>query len=197
MIEPTKANPEETTTIPLRKLRAAQQKHASTCGPAALRTLLSSFGISKTERSLSRLCRTSARYGTNPNDIIAGLKKLGFVTKTGMWGGKEKCWRNINYWINKRGLPVLVDWFSGTDGHYSVAVRIDRRCIWIADPAIYRKKERIRKIDWNDFFRMWFDFEGDYLQRLKDLNPRWWLVAYPAPLLKNKLRKIRKKIYKK
>lgn len=173
--------------IPVKQLKIVLQKESGLCGPAALRILLSYFNIYKTERLLARLCKTTHRSGTSPQMIIVALKKLGFEVKTGTWGSKERCWRTLNYWINYKNLPVLVDWFSKDDGHYSVAFRLTKNHIWLADPEPRKKQERTPKIEWNVFMRLWHDFEGDYPRRLKDFDKtRWWAVAIPAPLSKIK-----------
>lgn len=170
----------------IKKLRIVEQKRTGMCGPAALRILLSYFKIDKSEEYLARLCQSSQKRGTHPKKIATALKQLGFKTSSGTWGGKERCWKNLNYWVNKRNLPVLVDWFSKIVGHYSVVIGLDRKNIWLADPEFHEKQRRIRKFSWNDFFLWWFDFEGEYIKRLRDLEVRWWLVAYPAPLMKRK-----------
>jgi len=174
--------------IPPKKLKIVEQKQSSTCGPAALRILLSFFDIDKSETYLARLCRTTKRDGTHPWQLVTALKKIGFRTKSEKWG----TWEKLDYWINKRGLPVIVDWYSpaddlhDSDGHYSVAYRLSKTHIWLADPKEHLRKERRRKLSWDDFQRHWFDFEGNYIRRLKDMEVRWWLAAYPAPLSKIK-----------
>lgn len=179
-----KANAANTTkrVVPLKKLKIVEQKQSSTCGPAALRILLSYFGIDKSEAYLSRLCKTTEKFGTHPKMLVSALRKSGFKTKSGSWGNKKSCWKILSYWINKRELPVIVDWFSQTDGHYSVVIRLTKTRIWLADPEPRPKKERVRKLHWDDFFRVWFDFEGDYIRQSKDMEVRWWLAAYPVPL---------------
>ncbi|MDP2696395.1 MAG: cysteine peptidase family C39 domain-containing protein [bacterium] len=169
-----------------------EQRQPGMCGPAALRTLLSFFGVRRSEKYLARLCKATIRRGTHPDNIIAALEKMGFVVKTGTWGSEEYCWKLLNHWINKKGLPVLVDWFTTAggdsedtgDGHYSVAYKLNRRYIWLADPQFHRRKDRMRKLLWKSFIRVWFDFETDYIQKRTDMNVRWWLVTYPKPPLK-------------
>lgn len=168
----------------IKQLRIVEQKRTGMCGPAVLRMLLSYFSIDKSEEYLARLCRSSQKSGTHPKNIAKTLRKLGFQVRVSTWGSKKKCWENLNYWVNKRKLPVLVDWFSETVGHYSVVIGLNRKHIWLADPEFHEKRKRVRKFRWDDFFLWWFDFEGEYIRRLNDLEVRWRLIAYPAPLMK-------------
>ncbi len=169
-----------------KKIKFFEQRQSGMCGPAALRSLLYCHGVKKSEDELARLCHSSPKYGTTPEMMEAALAKLGFRTKTACWQSKEESWNALNHWINEMGLPVLVDWFSKVDGHYSVVWKLTQQHIWIADPEFHLKKDRARKMAWNDFFRAWFDFYGDYLTRKSDLFARWWLVAFRAPLSRMK-----------
>jgi len=72
-------------------------------------------------------------------------------------------------------MPVIVDWFSADEGHYSVVVHIDKRFAYLNDPEL----ARVRKIDVNTFERVWFDFESDYLRTPKDLILRRMIVICP------------------
>jgi len=146
------------------------QKEPWSCGPVALKIVLDYFKVKKTEKELIKLCETTPRWGTPPKKLVRVLKNLGFEVKYSEWGN----FRRLNYFINKKNLPVIISWFKEDDGHYSVVCRLEKEFIWLADPAI----GKIRKMPWKKFLRVWFDFEGDYLKRKKSLFLRWWLVAY-------------------
>ncbi|MEX0587411.1 MAG: C39 family peptidase [Patescibacteria group bacterium] len=48
------------------------------CGPASLKLYLSYLGRNLSERYLARLCKTTVEKGTDPVDIVATVRKLGF-----------------------------------------------------------------------------------------------------------------------
>jgi len=66
-----------------------------------------------------------------------------------------------------------VDWFSRgrndypdsevADGHYSVAIGLNDKFIYLNDPEI----GRIRKIKREDFMIVWFDFPGNVIKPSK------------------------------
>lgn len=167
----------------LATIKTYAQKTRFTCGPAALRTVLSCFNIEKDEQSLAKLCGTTSN-GTKPAMLKKALEKLGFQTKVGSGGRAQHAWKTLNYWVNEKKLPVIVDWFSisenGGDGHYSVVLALTKNEITIADPEFDEAKERMRKIPWLNFLRVWFDWKGDYLESPKNLIIRSWLVGFKA-----------------
>jgi len=81
--------------------------------------------------------------------------------------------KDIEKWLT-RGTPVIVNWFtrgrtdygdsSVADGHYSVIMGLDDSFIYLQDPEL----GAMRKIERNNFMRVWFDFKGEYLKP-KDL----------------------------
>ena len=72
-------------------------------------------------------------------------------------------------WLHKQ-VPVIVDWFTRgrgdypdseiADGHYSVVAGLDAEYILLMDPEI----GGVRRLARNDFLRVWFDFEGEYIK---------------------------------
>lgn len=147
-----------------------KQGRPAFCGPAALRILIDYFGIKKSESALARICKTTHKSGTHPWDLVSAVRGLGLETENGEIGN----WKLLNNYINKKKVPVFVDWFKIDDGHYSVVCGLNKRFIWIADPA----EGKIIRMLWRTFRRIWFDFEGDVLNKKRDLSLRWWLVAY-------------------
>ncbi len=65
---------------------------------------------------------------------------------------------DIKKFINKK-IPVIVDWFSGDEGHYSVIVGIGKDSIYLQDPEL----GHVRSMRLRTFKRVWFDFPGKYL----------------------------------
>ena len=56
----------------------SQQSNDDNCGPTALKVYLNYLGRNLSERYLARLCKTTAEKGTNPADLAAAARKLGF-----------------------------------------------------------------------------------------------------------------------
>lgn len=163
------------------RIKTYAQESSSTCGPAALRILLAYFGIEMGEKVLARLCKTTKK-GTKPEMLEYALQKLGFKTKSGNGGKAKDAWKILDYWVNKRNLPVLVDWFSplgnAWSGHYAVVVALTKDKIMLADPEFGEEKERIYEIAWPNFLIVWFDWKGDYVEDPKDIILRGWLVGW-------------------
>lgn len=120
------------------KIEPYKQKKAGFCGPAVLKIVFSFYGINKTEEELGKICGTSAEKGTN----ISGLKKAADFFGFKFFIKDLADFKDIQYFI-KRKTPVIVDWFSVDEGHYSVAIGFDNKNIYLADPEF----SETRKID--------------------------------------------------
>lgn len=129
------------------KLKAFKQTNPSTCGPACLKMVLNYYGIKKSEKELAKLANTSRDYGTKAKDLVRvgkffGLK--GFV--------KEFSEINdIKKYIDKK-IPVIVTWFSGWEGHFSVVFHIDKQNIYFKDPETASSV----KMSLHIFQKLWF-----------------------------------------
>ena len=143
---------------------------AGLCGPATLKMVLEYFGTKKSEKELTALCKSNPRRGTSAKQIVMGAKKLGFTAFYKDFSSIKE----IKKYIHKK-IPVIVDWFSGDDGHYSVAVGVDTKFIYLQDPDL----NKINKIDLETFQRIWFDFEGNKLQKKEDIFIRRIIVISP------------------
>ncbi|TSC88817.1 MAG: putative fusion protein (N:peptidase-C:desuccinylase) [Parcubacteria group bacterium Gr01-1014_3] len=150
------------------KIVPYEQSRAGFCGPAALRILLSYFGVLKSEKFLVGLCGATVSRGTRPDRLVRAAKRLGFKVRYDENGS----WKILNDYINQKRLPVLVDWFMVNDGHYSVVCGLDKKTIWLADPS----SGKIISMSWKVFRRVWFDFEGDFLPVKEKLSLRLWMV---------------------
>lgn len=139
--------------------------HKSYCGPASLKILLSYYGIEKTEKELARLCKTKNDLGTNDKGIKEAAEYLGFkvIIKN------NSSFKDMEAWL-KKDIPVIVNWFTRgradytdsdvADGHYSVVSGLDDKFIYLQDPEI----GKIRKLEREDFMKVWFDFKGKYIK---------------------------------
>ena len=143
---------------------------AGLCGPASLKMVLEYFGIDKSEKELAKLSKANPSKGTTAQNLVTAAKKLGFKAFYKDFSSITE----IKKYIDKK-IPVIVDWFSGDDGHYSVVADIDAKFIYLQDPDL----NRINKIDLATFQRVWFDFEVPMLRKPKDVFIRRLIVAQP------------------
>lgn len=143
--------------------------YADMCGPASLKIVLDYYGVDKTEKELAKMSGWKKGLGIDDKGIKQTAEKLGFkvIIKS------NSNFKDIQRWLD-REVPVIVNWFSRgrndypesetADGHYSVAVGLDDKFIYLQDP----ETGKMRKIKKDDFMRVWFDFKGSYLKP-KDL----------------------------
>ncbi len=127
----------------------------SCCGPASLKIVLAYYGIKKSEKELVKLTGCTIAKGVEAGGLVKAAKKLRLKAFY-----KDYCEiKTIKKYVINRKIPVIVDWFSGDDGHYSVVVDINKKNIFLQDPEI----GGIKKLDLETFKRVWFDFPGNQI----------------------------------
>lgn len=139
--------------------------HQSMCGPVSLKMVFDYYGIEKSEQEIAQLCGTTLDLGTDDRSIKKAAESLGFQVEV----KNESSFDNIKHWLDKK-VPVIVNWFTRRridypeedvpDGHYSVVVGLDDGFIYLQDPEI----GKLRKIERNDFMKVWFDFKGETIK---------------------------------
>lgn len=152
--------------------------HADMCGPASLKIVMDYYGVNKTEKELAELTKLVPGLGVNDKNIADAAKALGFKVEV----KNESSFADIEGWLNK-GVPVIVDWFTRgrqdyddsevADGHYSVVTGLDDEYIYLQDPEIGGE----RKIEREDFSKVWFDFTG-YRLKPEELIIRQLIAVY-------------------
>jgi len=151
------------------KVKAFKQR-TGFCGPASLKMVLDYFGIRKSERELAKLSGTTLARGVEGKNLLKAAEKLGLK---GFIKDFSKI-SDIKKYVQKKKIPVIIDWFSKDEGHYSVVVSIDKKNIYLQDPEI----DRIRKLDIETFKRIWFDFPGKFLRSKKDIIIRRLIIIH-------------------
>ena len=106
------------------KLKPFEQKPGY-CGPASLKAVLSYFGVEKGEMSLVRLSKCSKDKGVEAENLLRAAKKLGFKGFIKDYSD----FKDVKKFLKKK-IPVIVDWFSVDEGHYSVIVGINDKKIF-------------------------------------------------------------------
>ncbi len=159
------------------KIRIFEQSKGM-CGPSSLRMVFDYWGLKLTEKELAKKSGAKAEKGVNPDNMIKAVKSLGWH---GFFkeGGKLK---ELEYFVSQK-MPVVVDWFSEDEGHYSVVIGIDKKFVYLADPEF----GRINKIPAGRFLNVWFDFEGPDIKHAKKLY-FGWLLAFGPDLIKEKIK---------
>jgi predicted double-glycine peptidase len=147
------------------------------CGPACLKMILEFYGLEKSEQELGKLSKCTKSKGTSAENIIKAAKKLGFEAHV----ENNSNLARIKYFLN-RETPVIVDWFSHDEGHYSVAVSIDDENIYLQDPEL----GAIRTLNRQTFFRVGFDFPKAYIRTPKDIILRRIIVIEKKKIEKNR-----------
>jgi predicted double-glycine peptidase len=152
--------------------------HAGMCGPASLKIVFDYYGFNKSEKELALLAGTTCDLGTDEKGLVKAAKSLGFkcIVKN------KSTFSDIEKWL-KKGVPVIVDWFTRgradypssevADGHLSVVTGLDDKHIYIQDPEI----GEIRIMERDDFMKVWFDFSGEFIKP-KELIIRQIIVIY-------------------
>jgi predicted double-glycine peptidase len=141
------------------------------CGPASLRILLSHFDKNYSEEDLAKISDASSKYGTEHDGLIKAVKALGGHVFAKENGTIEE----LEYFIKKEKLPVLIDWFDKDGDHYSVIANITDKHIIIVDPASDSVK---RQLDIKDFPQIWFGFVG---QDNRTVSWNWFMVVTFEP----------------
>ncbi len=152
------------------KVKPFRQKTAF-CGPASLKMVLDYYGLKVQERILGRIAGCSATHGTSAKRLLDAAKEVGF---RGIIKNSADL-KDIKEYVVKKGMPVIVQWFSVDEGHYSVVVDIDSENIYLQDPELgHMKSMRLET-----FKRVWFDFPNSYLRSKSELVLRRMLVVFP------------------
>lgn len=142
-------------------------QNAGLCGPASLKILLSYFGKLFSETELAQLAQATIEQGTEHEGMITAIKEINGYVFTKENGTLEE----IEYFVKKEKLPVIIGWFDQDGDHYSVVVNITDKNVIIVDPA---KNEPTRWLDKVIFPKIWFDFIGG---DNKIVSWGWYMVA--------------------
>lgn len=140
------------------------------CGPASLKMVLDYYGKEKSEMDLARFSGCDKNHGVEATGLLKAAHKLGFK-------GFVKDFaeiKDLRKYVNGKHIPVIVDWFSEIDGHYSVVIAIDKENIYLQDPEL----GYLRAMTLKTFNRVWFDFPGFTLNSKEDIIIRRMLVIY-------------------
>lgn len=130
------------------------------CGPVCLKMIFHYYGKKVSERKIATIGNTTRENGTSPSGLIKAAKYFGFNAEY----KENSSFMELRKLIIKQKIPVIVAWFSGHESHYSVAIGIDNKNIYMADPEF----KEIKHIPLVAFEKIWFDYTSE---KKINLNP--------------------------
>ncbi|HBD02016.1 TPA: hypothetical protein DCZ17_00690 [Candidatus Collierbacteria bacterium] len=167
----------DTNLLPVKPFQ--ETLHGSFCGPAVIKMVLDFYGIEKSEAEVATLSNKDEDLGISDQDIKRVLESEGLRAVIKNFSSFEDIQSALD-----EGSPVIVDWFTRgrkdygedevADGHYSIAVGLDDKYIYLQDPEV----GRVRKIKREDFLRVWFDFTSDHIEKWEDMVIRQMIAVY-------------------
>lgn len=124
---------------------------AGLCGPASLKIAMSFFGVHVSEARLTKLAGANTKDGVDAKGLVRAARALGFRARLRDLLTIEDLRKSV-----AKNIPVIVDWFSVSDGHYSVVVGVDKENVFLADPEL----GQTRAMRHQEFLHIWFDYAG-------------------------------------
>lgn len=153
------------------KVPPFEQSAHGYCGPACLKMVFGYFGVKKSEREFVRLSGATQKHGVGAAGLLKAARALGFRGFVKDYA----TFADLGRYVLRRRIPVVVDWFSVDDGHYSVVAHLDRKNIYLVDPEFGRR----RAMPLMTFRRVWFDFIPDVPQKKSSFVIRRMIVVMP------------------
>lgn len=138
----------------------------SFCGPCCLKMIFDYYGLNVSISEIAKIANTvvsKGNLGTSPSNMVKSAEHFGFNVRY----KENSTLKDIEKFVRSRA-PVIINWFSQDEGHYSVVVGIDKKNIYFIDPE-YGK---VVKMGLAKFQKIWFDYSGDYVKNKKDFRIR-------------------------
>ena len=131
-----------------------RQAVPGTCGPAALKIVLDYLRWPISENYLGRLCKTTVRKGTGPEDIIRAAKKLNFKAED----KQNMTVEDVKKYITD-GYPIIANHQFRPEfgeGHYAVIMGYNHEEFVISDPS---ENKGYMTVKIKDFMKLWYELE--------------------------------------
>jgi ABC-type bacteriocin/lantibiotic exporter with double-glycine peptidase domain len=78
--------------------------------------VLGFFGVKISEKKLAEISGCSRTRGIRADGLVKAARRLGFQARIKDFSDLK----DIDEWVNRKKIPVIVDWFAFEGGHYSV-----------------------------------------------------------------------------
>lgn len=177
------------------KAKPIQQPNDTTCGPTALKTALSIFGVKKSLPYLIKLCKTS-RNGTTTHNLIKAITALKLSVLLVEGATLTHLQSSLRYPKNKMRV-TLVSYLYDLDeknkphpdsGHWAVvsSYSASKSRIVLLDSATAKRKS----YDWTDFRSRWMDYDfkritmksgKKHFKMVRNWQPQLMLVIATQP----------------
>lgn len=141
--------------------------------------VLDYYGIEKSEEELAQACGKDTELGVDDQAIKRVAESFGLKVEI----KNNSTFEDIQSWLDNK-VPVIVNWFTRgrtdypedevADGHYSVVVGLDSQYIYLQDPEI----GHVRKIERDEFKKVWFDFSSGFIEKWEDLIVRQTIAIH-------------------
>jgi ABC-type bacteriocin/lantibiotic exporter with double-glycine peptidase domain len=142
----------------------------SFCGPACLKMILHYYGTEASEEEIGALAKTTLEDGTTNENLLLTAQHYGL---DGAWK-REGSINDLRAYVEKN-TPVIVEWFSTNEVHFSIVVGADEDQIVLLDPE-HGERESFSHVE---FMSVWFSFSGPSIKTTDGVRLRWML-----PLIK-------------
>lgn len=162
-----------------------RQTNEYSCGPAAIKIILDSFGEKVSFAELVHRAKTTKHDGTCPENLEKAVNSLGYATFVQMNADIGDIERFLN-----GGLPVIVNYqspydeyqlralISGKkkydDGHYAVVRGMNKKQLFLSDPA---HEGGYNEVDKSVFVKLWYDKENN-----GNVFERWLMIIFPEKI---------------
>ena len=142
------------------------------CGASALQAVLAYWGKKHSEQELADLSHSNPDDGVEAPELLEAARAVGF---DGFYHDDAEL-DDLKRYLDL-GLPVIVNWWSTNQGHFSVVVGMDDKHVYMVDPE---KDRPFSRMPLDEFDGNWFDFKEP---EQTDLTRRRLLVVAPHKLV--------------
>lgn len=152
------------------RVPAVTQETDYSCGAAALLSTLKYWKAHKgMEAELYPLLKTTPKYGTHPDNIVAGARALGLAAVA----AENQTPEQLAEALNRGETPILdiqawrddteLEWEeTWSEGHYVVAIGMDESYVYAMDPVL---EDHYGYIPIDELEERWHDFEGESVEQ--------------------------------
>lgn len=142
-----------------------RQKKDWSCGPAALKILLSSRNHEVSEEQLIQLTGAKPEGGVEHEGMTRAAQMLGYK----VFATANATEKQVLYFLQNR-IPVIVDYQGNIGGHYAVITGYDNGRVIFQDPR--EEGSLHHSMDWQMFQHRWYNIRYDTHERID----RWMMV---------------------
>lgn len=141
------------------------------CGPACLAMVMAHFGVRVPLRRVQRVSGATRAIGLLPPGFLKAAKAFGFQATV----KDQASFADLRAAL-RAGIPPIVNWFSESEGHYSIVVDLTPRTITLLDPESGTPLTMPVRV----FERIWFGVHPEPARTVRDFHLRRVVFVQPA-----------------